>query len=335
MAKVTIEEISRRTGLSRGTVSRAMNNRPDISEKTKQRVLALCRKLNYVPSRAARSLATGKNYAVAVVLSDLHAGFSADYLAGAVQQAAKSRYAVNIVHIGEDAAAQTAALQTLSRETIDATLLAAPLSPRAADLVRKSFAGETIVTSFPLEGIACDMISPDSAEAGRLAARHLCKDAGQDEVLYVCNSAVLGADERRGGFQSECQSRGLDPETITVRLKSTGDNSGESLEELTERIAKASRIAASDDLTAIGIMMICLRQGRTPGENVAVMGQGNEPAGRAVTPGLTTVDLNGREVGSRAMQVLLARVDQTRLDAAQKVEVAPRLIVRQSTRFLA
>lgn len=335
MAKITIGEISRRTGLSRGTVSRALNDRPDISQRTKQRVLSLCRKLNYVPSRVARSLATGKNYAVAVVVNDLHAGFYADYLAGAVQQAAKSQYAVNIVHLGEDAAAQTAALQTLSRERIDATLLAAPLSPQAADVVCESFTGETIVTSFPIEGVACDTLSPDSAEAGRLAARHLCKDAGREQVLYVCNSSVPGAGDRRTGFQSECQSRGLDPEAITVRLESTGDNSGDSLEKLTDRIAKASRIAASDDLTAIGIMMICLRQGRTPGENVAVMGQGNEPAGRAVTPSLTTVDLNGREVGSRAMELLLARVDQTRLDAPQTIEVAPRLIARQSTRFLA
>ena len=54
MRKVTIEDISRDTGLSRGTVSRALNDRPDISTRTKQRVLETCRKLNYVPSFAAR-----------------------------------------------------------------------------------------------------------------------------------------------------------------------------------------------------------------------------------------------------------------------------------------
>ncbi len=68
MARITIEDISRQTGLSRGTVSRALNDRPDISRQTKQRVLEACRKLNYLPSHAARSLATGRSFAVAVLV---------------------------------------------------------------------------------------------------------------------------------------------------------------------------------------------------------------------------------------------------------------------------
>ena len=76
MGKVTIEDISRSTGLSRGTVSRALNDRPDISAQTKQRVLEACLRLKYVPSHAARSLATGRRYAVAVLVDDLRTMFA-------------------------------------------------------------------------------------------------------------------------------------------------------------------------------------------------------------------------------------------------------------------
>ncbi len=333
MAKVTIEDVSRRTGLSRGTVSRALNNRPDISEQTRQRVLAECRKLNYVPSRAARSLATGRNYAVAVVVDDLHATFSADLLSGAIEQAARSQYAVNITYLPHDQAGQVSALQGLSRERTDATLLAAPLSAEAATVVQDSFADAIIAASFPVEGVSCDVLMPDSVESGRLAAKHVCRGAANNDVLYVHNSAAVGADGRLQGFQSQCGDEGLDPEAITLRLP-TAWRSGRPLAALTDRISKAGRIAASDDFTAVTIMFICQRLGRTPGEDVAVMGQANERVGALISPGLTTIDLNGKEVGRRAMEILLARVEETRLDAAQTVAVAPRLVARESTRHL-
>ena len=71
MPKVTIDDISRETGLSRGTISRALNDRSDISDATKQRVMAACAKLHYTPSFAARSLATGRNLALAAVMGPL------------------------------------------------------------------------------------------------------------------------------------------------------------------------------------------------------------------------------------------------------------------------
>ncbi|RMF85876.1 MAG: LacI family transcriptional regulator, partial [Planctomycetota bacterium] len=86
MGKVTIEDISRETGLSRGTVSRALNDRPDISAKTKRRVLEACRKLNYVPSYAARSLATGRRYAIAVIINSLTDPYDAEFARGVIAQ---------------------------------------------------------------------------------------------------------------------------------------------------------------------------------------------------------------------------------------------------------
>ena len=135
------------------------------------------------------------------------------------------------------------------------------------------------------------------------------------------------------GFQSQCSGEGLDAEAITLRLP-TAWRSGGPLAALTDRIGKAGRIVASDDFTAVAIMIICQRLGRTLGEDVAVMGQDNERVGALISPGLTTIDLNGKDVGRRAMEAMLARVEDRRLDAAQTVAIAPRLVARESTRHL-
>ncbi|MCH7870086.1 MAG: LacI family DNA-binding transcriptional regulator, partial [Planctomycetes bacterium] len=215
----------------------------------------------------------------------------------------------------------------------DATLLAAPLSAEAVTVVKDSFADAIVASSFPVEGVNCDVLMADSVESGRLAARHICRGASNDDVLYVHNPAIVGADGRLQGFESQCRGEGLDPEAITLRLPAAWQ-SGRPLAALTDRIGKAGRIAASDDFTAVTVMMICQRLGRTPGEDVAVMGQDNERVGALISPGLTTIDLNGKEIGRRAMETLLARVEETRADAAQTVAIAPRLVARESTRHL-
>ena len=165
MRKVTIEDISRDTGLSRGTVSRALNDRPDISERTKQKVLQTCRRLNYVPSHAARSLATGRNYAIAVIVDDLRSSFVADFVRGVVSKAEAARYAV---HIAEHKDESTGALiAATAPDLVDGVLIAAPRCPVQGDGLSAALAERVVTSCRPIEGLPCDILAPDNAEAGR------------------------------------------------------------------------------------------------------------------------------------------------------------------------
>jgi LacI family transcriptional regulator len=335
MAKVTIEEISRRTGLSRGTISRALNDRPDINDQTKQRVLAECRKLNYVPSRAARSLATGRNFALAVVAGPLGASFMTDLLSGAARRAAREQYALQLVQPEDSIEQQSTLLQALANDRIDGVLLAGTLTPAALARFRESW-GERpgVVSTVPLPEIACDVVGPDSRESGRLAARHVLQGAEPMDVVYVHRPAAWAADARLEGFREVCTDRGIDPDAVIFVLSATlesGEATPDDTAELQSRLRSVSRVVASDDFTAINVMIHCGRVGRDPGRDVAVMGQGNERIGPHVSPGLTTTECSGEEVGRRAVEVLLARAQGIRMDAFQTVEIAPRVVTRAST----
>ncbi len=324
MRKVTIEDISRDTGLSRGTVSRALNDRPDISTQTKQRVLEVCRKLKYVPSHAARSLATGRNYAVAALVDDLRSAFAASFLRGVINRAQQAHYVVHVIETGVNPSPEQ--LGSISPERIDGALNAVPLDTSRAGRLKQIMENRVLTSCWPLEGVACDVLTPDQTEAGRMAARFLVRN-GARELLYVHRPTANGAAERLAGFQEICRESGLDPESATATIDDMN-----TLDTLAPRLERAEAVVATDDFLAITLMLLGTRLGHKPGENLAVIGYGNEAAGSEIHPTLTTIDFNGEEIGRRTMETVLQRLGRERSDAPRQTRIAPLLVERGTTR---
>lgn len=329
MSKVTIEDISQHTGLSRGTVSRALNNRPDISQQTKQRVLEACRQLNYVPSHAARSLATGRSFAAAVVVSDFDDSFGWRFVRGVTSRAVEDRYAVQVAELGTDTVAAVEALSWIAHERVDTLLLATPLAPELVAKLHERIGGRPLVAFSAVEGVACDVMAPDHAEAARLAALHLVR-RGQRDVLYLHADDDPFASVRRDAFAAELRRNELEPAEVIVNVEPGARL--ERLESLRSRLPRTMAIVAADDPLAIEVAAFCTAAGRQVGRDIAIMGQGGGICAGMAVPALTTVDYCASEVGRRAMDLALQRVTHARQDAPQTVLVAPRLLSRASTR---
>jgi DNA-binding LacI/PurR family transcriptional regulator len=327
MSKITIEDISRHTGLSRGTVSRALNNRPDISVQTKQRVLEACRELNYVPSHAARSLATGRCFAVAVVVDDLRTPFAAGYLRGVLASAQRERYAVHITELGPDPVSVIDHVCMVLTERVDSILLGTDLENEHAARLVKTAEARPLVTTGPLAGHAADVLTPDYTESGRLLARHVLTGNGPD-MVYLHRPGTASADRSLAGFQEVCQEQGIDPHAVTINVGERGEN----VNELDARLASVRAVAATDDYLALDAMVRCRAAGRMPGQDVTIAGQGNSYCAARVTPALTTIDYSAEEIGRRAMDIAVQRVAKTRQDVPQETLIAPLLITRASSR---
>jgi DNA-binding LacI/PurR family transcriptional regulator len=334
MAKVTIEDISRQTGLSRGTVSRALNDRPDISELTKQRVLEACRELKYVPSHAARSLATGRRYAVAVVVDDLHCALSCGILRGVMSRARSEHYVVHVSELGADPENALDHLAAIINERVDGVLLAGTFSREAVQRITTAAGERPFVACTPLPGVIGDTLAPDHVEAGRLAARHIFQCVRNDisAVLYVYDEDGAAAAQQRMGFDEVCRMAGGTPEASTLQVSPGAGGDPRRLEALRSRLPAVRGVVASSDLLAVEVLVLAMQAGREPGRDIAIMGQGNDVLGRRIVPALTTIDFSGEEIGRRALDLALQRLAKTRHDAAQQVLVPPLLVERASTR---
>jgi len=320
-SKITIEDISRQTGLSRGTVSRALNDRPDISEQTKQRVLEACRKLHYVPSHAARSLATGRNFAVAVLIRDLYAPFTSGFLRGALTAAERSRYVVHVVELGASLETAASHLEMLSSERLDTVLLGAPLDDRLVSQLADLFPSRPVVSCWPTGTLRTDIFMPDYPESGRLAACHLL-DRGIREILYVREERDAGADQRWTGCQEACREAGGDARLVEVHSREALDA------DLASELGGARGVIADSDDLAIAVLLAAYRSGRVSGAEFALVGQGNDPICDRICPPLTSVDYCPDEIGRRAMETAVQRLNKARADTEQTVRVPPRLVIR-------
>jgi len=329
MRKVTIEDISRQTGLSRGTVSRALNNRPDISLQTKQRVLEACRQLKYVPSHAARALATGRRYAIAVAVDDLRSYFAASYLRGAAKRAADDGYAVLVFELGADPRAAVEGMCTMVAERVDGLLLGTVLPNPLLSQVRSALENRVLVTGDVAVATAWDTFAPDHVEAGRLVARHLLR-ANQTDVLYVYQPGTAEVESRLAGFREVCAEYGVNAEQATIAVETTQPDP---LGPLRARLGSLRAVIGDTDVLAVNLMLLALECGRRPGRDIAVAGVGNDLIGAHVHPSLTTVDLCGEEIGRRAMEIAIQRITKARQDAPQHTLVAPVLIPRDSSRI--
>jgi LacI family transcriptional regulator len=333
MAKVTIEDISRQTGLSRGTVSRALNNRPDISENTKQRVLEACRLVKYVPSLTARALATGRHCAAAVLVDSLDSAFAVAVLRGASNRAAEVRYTVQAVEMGDVPAVAAERIRRLAGERIDVLVVAAPIDSALSEAVREGLGTRPLAACWPVADIACDLLTSDQVEAGRLAARCALRKDNRS-VLYVHCGGSVAATDRLRGFQEVCREYKLNDEAVIAEVPADGPARARRLLDLEGKLGRARAIAAVNDYVAIELMAACVRAGRVPGRDVAVIGQGNERVGACIHPGLSTIDFAGEEIGRRAVDIALQRLDKVRMDAPQTIAVAPTPILRESTACL-
>lgn len=317
MAKVTIEDISRSTGLSRGTVSRALNDRPDISDRTKRRVLDACAKLNYVRNHAARSLATGRNLSIAALIDDQPSALAFDVLLGALRAAENSSFALQIAELPADAQGAAQRLRTLRVAPIDGVLAITPRAASNAALLEEALGERKLASLWPIDGLACDVYTPDYAEAGRVAARRLA-DLGAGATLYVHEAEPAAL---RNGFEDGAAERGL-----ALSLVDIADSSG-----LPRRLMAADFVVCPSVQSAITVALASAGTGRNLGKDLFLLLLVDEPLAARLDPSLSAIDLGGAEIGRRAVETILSRIDGQRADLPQVTRVAPRFVGRAST----
>jgi DNA-binding LacI/PurR family transcriptional regulator len=308
MAKVTIEDISQLTGLSRGTVSRALNNRPDISQATRQRVLEACTSLNYVPSLAARALATGRSYVISVLAYELASQWFSQFLRGVIRGADALSYAVHVIEWPRDPATQAARAARLESERMDAVLVTAPLADAVQSAFDKSLAGRRLGTILPSFPSATDVYQPDLVEGARLIARRLTNSPG-GAATYLTASGTGGAfgDALSAAFREIGQPAPKPAQSVSP---------------------SSGAIIAEDEAALVTGLRALAAQSREPGRDAGILVCGGGPLSESL--GITSLDWEWESLGKRLAHAVLGRIGSDRNEPQQHIRVAPTLVERRS-----
>lgn len=323
----TIYDVAARAKLSIATVSRVLQGTGPVSEKAKARVDEAAQELNYVPLRAARSLAVQRHEAHGLVLPDLAGPFYGDLLMGYERWAGEHGQSVVITVTHGNPDPRRSVRDLAGR--VDGIVV----HGNAVDLptiqgLRKAGVPLVLIAHPPLTG--CDSVRTESAtSAEELTTRLL--ESGRTNLLFVGDPASsYDVSERYAGFS---RAHGLSgrkaPQPVRVPLT---EEAGRAVSDKVLKATKAEQpdglVCGNDELALAALHGFTAGGLDVPGE-IVVTGWDDVMAARYVTPGLTTVRQPMIELGRLAAQRLHERVTGERSRARNDV-LATRLVLRES-----
>jgi DNA-binding LacI/PurR family transcriptional regulator len=319
-------DVARLAGVSHQTVSRVLNDHPNVRPQTREDVLAAIRELGYRPNAAARTLVTGRTHALGVISFDTTLYGPASMLYG-IERAAHPGYSVAIASLAAfDRRSMQEAVDRFLGQGVEGIIVIASEMPALEALTG-------VIADVPLVAVGCGTRAPvDSVAidnmAGAFGATQYLLGLGHDTVHFVGGpDSTLDARERAEGWGRALRTAGA-PEPEIVR----GDWSAHSGYEIGHRLAampEATAVFCANDQMALGLLRALAEHGRAVPSDVSVVGFDDIPESAFFLPPLTTVRQDFGELGRQALRLLVDRICGRPAPVAG-LPVAPELIVRSS-----
>jgi len=332
MARITIRDVARQAGVSRQTVSRAINDSPGIDPETRRRVLAVARELGYRPSALARGLKTNRTATIGLVVPDVANPFFAEVARGASEVAWARGYSVLLCNTDERAEREWDALHVLETHRVDGLVLVSSRLPgeQLAEATA-AFAPLVVVNRRPEPQAGLGCVSVNESRAAQEAVAHLVA-RGCRRVGFLGGSPdTHSGQERRVGYRDALDAAGLPWEpSWDAPCLPTVDGGHAAAADLLERHMALDGLLAYNDLVALGALRACAALGRDVPASLRLVGWDDIVYAAYMHPPLTTVRMPKTALGDEAMRLLLALMADPAL-SPDPVVLDAALVVRGTT----
>jgi len=322
----TIVDVAEAAGVSTATVSRVLNNHPQVDARLAAAVRQAVKDLGYRPSRVARSLRTRRNRVWALIVSDIRNPFFTT-LSRAVEDAAyRADMRVVLCNTDENPAREAMYLRLMQEERITG-LIYAPTRTMAEKLGAMDFDFPIVLVDRAGPSGSQDVVGIDNAEAAGLLVDHLVAQ-GHRHIVGLFGNTSSTAIERHDGHAAALARHGLATDACFLPPVAEAAEA-----ELTRRLAAGERpdaVTASNGQMLLGLYRGVRRAGLETPRDIAIAGFDNEIWTELVGPGLTVIEQPVAEIGRAAMDLLFERL-RTPDMATRKVALAGRLVVRGSS----
>ncbi len=307
----TLEDIARLANVSRSTVSRALNNSPLISQRTRERIQAIAREYHFRKNAPARNLRLRQSHTVAFIVPD----YSPEFLSEEdfFGRELLSGIGKGLSHLGYDLLIVHASLRStswvddyLNTGRVDGFILkTSHLKPaQLKALVEKNV--PFIGWGTPVPDLHYCSVSGDNVTGGRLATRHLIR-IGRKKIAFVGGvEGNVTVQQRFQGYESALQEAGrsVDPKLVTYTDYSFASGSA-AMQRLLEQNPDLDAVFVNSDLMAIAAIQVIQACGKRVPEDIAVIGYDDLPIALYNTLPLTTIRQDLRLAGKLLAENLI------------------------------
>lgn len=346
--RVTIADVARKAGVSVGTVSAVLNNRPTVREHTRRRVLAAIEELGYQPSPSARALGAmqgdGKVFepAIGLVVKEMDNPFYSEVVIGAQEYLATRGY-ISFVCTSEGSYEKEGELlKAFQNRYVQGAVIAPVLDARAdlSHLFMLRRAAYPFVLLEAVQGLQVNVVSVDNVRAAQMAVSYLI-ERGHERIVHFAGppytqhtrDRILGVEK---AF-SQSHLRFTD-EVIIPAGAHLQDGYEAALEYFrTHRDSLPTGVTCFNDLVAMGVLRALHELGIRVPEEVSVIGFDDIPMAAYLSTPLTSVRVPKREMGARAAELLLELIeahDRGEQLPPRHIVLEAELVERATTRAL-
>jgi len=331
--RVTLKDIAKRLNVSPSTVSRALQDNPEIGEATRKVIRELAEELNYQPNAVALSLRKKKTFTIGVVVPEIVHYFFSSVISGIEDVAYESNYQVILCQSNEKFDHEVMNIQTLANSQVDGILIS--YSKETIDFTHiesiKDQGVPVVLYDRFNKSLHLDSVIVDDFKGAYQATNHLV-NIGCKRVAHFKGPLHMGIHaERMNGYLAALKDRGV---TIDESLIVEADNfkfGYNAVNNFFDSGIEFDGIFAVNDLTAVGAMKAIKSKGlHIPGD-VAIVGFGDDSTlSEMVDPSLTSVMQPGFEMGKKATKLLLNKINGNG-NTPQLIKLKTRLNIRQSS----
>jgi DNA-binding LacI/PurR family transcriptional regulator len=325
-----LEDVASHAGVSHQTVSRVVNNHPNVSKATRERVEAAIAELGYRRNTAARSLVTRRSQIIGVLGTELAQYGPANTLLGVQQAARETGYFVSIAALKESGADSLAdAVRYFTDQGADGIIVIVPHDGTVKTLETLNLDVPVVVVGAGSHGRFSGAMV-DQKRGARVAVAHLISE-GHRRIGHISGPPDwIDAAARAEGWREEMAAAGL-----AVDLLLEGDWSAGSGYRMGQKLAAertATAVFVGNDQMALGVLRAFSEAGVRVPQDVSLVGFDDQPEAAYFTPPLTTVRQDFEELGRRCMDIMRTQIEDGA--ASTTTVVDPELVVRSSTSSL-
>jgi LacI family transcriptional regulator len=331
MMAVTLKDIAECAGVTSATVSMVINNKPNISEATRKKVLKIAKEMNYYPNVIARGLATRKSNSIGVIVPNLASSFVVRILQGIKSTNRDIDYTVTLFDTVGQKEDETQLFQRLARERrIDGAIL---ISASVTDDALKIFAEESV----PCIVVArkCEMLDSvyvNNIEGAMTATNYLVDKGYKSIACVTCTKQNLPTSDRMHGYRTALEQHGIafDEKLLFEVEDDTIEAGMEIFKKINDSGITANAVFfPAGDMPAIGFIKAAKNANCVIPRDYAVVGFDDIPAAEVIEPALTTVRQPKLEMGDYAIGMLVDKIEGRESGLKHK-ELQTKLIVRES-----
>lgn len=333
--RVTIKDVAAHCGVSTQTVSRVINNRPDVAPGTRERVETAIATLGYRPSAVARTLVARSSNAIGVLLAGMGYTGTTLTLRGIIDEAANLGLTVLIAELpeGDSLEDPRPAISALVEHHVDGIIMSVPAIGRAVDRINAVLPDHHEPVVFVKAGVSdrYSSVLVDNATAVEDVVDHLVS-IGRSRIGHISGPATWHeAHDRQRGWERGLRKHNLDTD---MRLCEEGDWSPASgataMSALLDRIPDLDAVIAANDRMALGAMHTLQDRGLRIPEDVAITGFDDIDEAAWFAPPLTSVKQPLADMGRQAVKRLWSEVKGSATSAVA-IPLRAELMIRGST----